>query len=529
MKFFPEDRWRFIASGVAAAFLLVGASVAVSNDDLLAQAGISPRSQTASFHCGIPGVGCGGGSLPANGIGEYIWEPPYYGGLGTLHADFNGYKTRTGVTAQCTLSLGTGYGGGGGDDGGGGDYAETKTMNGGGEATFRKVGPVNGPTQFRVTCYNFWMTGVTSASRVITLGSLPAPVITLSANPATHTYRPPAPVESTITWGSTNVGGCRLSGPGLPVVTRTQSECVTAAPTTVPFTSYGTFTYNLETLLGATNWVSARSVSVQVVPPPPVMSITANGASPSVSVPHGSTATIAWEATDVMAGSCVVSNNRNSISWLGESGSQQTATLTQPITYRLNCKRLDNTNAPQRTVVISMQPVFAPTCALSSTPVSIVTGGSAILSYSIAGSVTSANISATPPPSVGAVTPPSGTRTVSPAQSTSYTMTVTGPGGSNTCSTNVTVGSISGPASVSLSANPMRVQPGGQTALTWSASGVTACTLYENDVVISTEGAGAGVPRTINGATVYRLSCTNGLVTETKSITVNVLGTYIEL
>ncbi|HUQ30116.1 MAG TPA: hypothetical protein VM103_01200 [Candidatus Paceibacterota bacterium] len=79
-----------------------------------------------------------------------------------------------------------------------------------------------------------------------------------------------------------------------------------------------------------------------------------------------------------------------------------------------------------------------PTCALSASPVSIAYGDSMVLSWT-----TSNATSAAIDNGIGPVTPvASGSRNVIPMETTTYTMTTTGSGGSDTCRTTVVVGEV---------------------------------------------------------------------------------------
>ncbi len=89
------------------------------------------------------------------------------------------------------------------------------------------------------------------------------------------------------------------------------------------------------------------------------------------------------------------------------------------------------------TSVIVIVPTVPPTCTLSALPTSITMGSSSVLTF------TSTNAtSSIMDQGVGTI-PLSGTKSVSPATTTTYTATFTGAGGSIKCSTKVTVTSAS--------------------------------------------------------------------------------------
>jgi hypothetical protein len=65
----------------------------------------------------------------------------------------------------------------------------------------------------------------------------------------------------------------------------------------------------------------------------------------------------------------------------------------------------------------------------------------------------------------------SGSMTVSPTVTTTYTITVAGPSGNQTASTTVTVIPVVGPPVVTLSASTLTIAAGQSTILTWSSTG----------------------------------------------------------
>lgn len=103
-------------------------------------------------------------------------------------------------------------------------------------------------------------------------------------------------------------------------------------------------------------------------------------------------------------------------------------------TYKLTATGTGGTVMCEDTITITPPPE-PPTCELSAYPYSITQGGSTTLSWMTtnASSITINN-------GVGSVTPvASGSKSVSPSSTTTYTATVTGPGGSVQCSKKVTV------------------------------------------------------------------------------------------
>ena len=109
----------------------------------------------------------------------------------------------------------------------------------------------------------------------------------------------------------------------------------------------------------------------------------------------------------------------------------------------------------------------APTCTISAAPTSIERGSSATLSFSST-NATSGSIS-----SIGSVGA-SGTRSVSPTANTTYTYSVSGPGGNASCNTAITVYTVEKPKpTCSLSASPISIEKGASTTLTFGSTHAT--------------------------------------------------------
>ncbi len=82
----------------------------------------------------------------------------------------------------------------------------------------------------------------------------------------------------------------------------------------------------------------------------------------------------------------------------------------------------------------------------------------------------------------------------------------------------------------SFSATPTRVQKGNQTSLSWSTTGMTSCTVTDqNNNLISTALSSTGTSATVNQATTYTLSCSDGTNNYSSNITVGIVPTYREL
>ncbi len=170
-----------------------------------------------------------------------------------------------------------------------------------------------------------------------------------------------------------------------------------------------------------------------------------------------------------------------------------------------------------------------PTAVLTATPSTINAGDSTTLTWSstnatsctAAGGFSTANAANNLAPGV----------VVTPATTSSYSITCTGAGGSANSTATVTV-NVSGGSTVSIDATPDRLRGGGTTHVTWSGTGVNACHIDRNNVN-NWQILPGGASQTISGfaddviteRTVYVLACNTG-ATATKIV--NLLPSFIE-
>jgi len=157
----------------------------------------------------------------------------------------------------------------------------------------------------------------------------------------------------------------------------------------------------------------------------------------------------------------------------------------------------------------------APTLSLSANPGAVTSGGSSMLTW--------ASTNATACMATGAWSGAhamSGTQSVAPAVTSTYSMACSGAGGSVSKSATITMGPV---PVVTLSASPASVSAGGSSTLTWSATNVTACTAsgaWSGARALSgTFGTGA-----LGSAATYTLACTGANGSATRSVTVAVVA-----
>jgi len=162
------------------------------------------------------------------------------------------------------------------------------------------------------------------------------------------------------------------------------------------------------------------------------------------------------------------------------------------------------------------------------TPSNICSGESTQLKWA-----TSDATSITISPGIGSVAP-SGERTISPTQTTTYTMTISNSaGGYNQGTATVTVtGSCTPPPpvthlpTVSLSANPSSVAYNGSSTLTWNSTNATSCNATSGTNGWSGLKATSGTFNTgaLTNTTSYGITCTNSAGNASDSTTVTVGG-----
>lgn len=152
-----------------------------------------------------------------------------------------------------------------------------------------------------------------------------------------------------------------------------------------------------------------------------------------------------------------------------------------------------------------------PTVGFSANPASILIGTSSTLSWNTTNADTVVIDNG-----IGSVDV-NGSTTVSPSETTTYTIMVTGPGGA--ASSTATV-SVYGPPSVNLSATPDSIQPGESSTLEWSSTYVNSCIIEPG---IGTVPATGSITISPAETTVYTITATGSGGTATSSATIFVI------
>jgi len=254
-------------------------------------------------------------------------------------------------------------------------------------------------------------------SVTVTVQSAPAPTAMLSANPTSVN----SGGSSTLTWSSTNATGCTASGgwSGARNASGTQTFNNITATTMYSLQCSGP---------GGNSAVQNATVTVNGTPPPPAPTLTFSGNPTTVN--SGGSSTLTWNSTN--ATSCTSSG-----AWTGSrpvSGTLPLTNLTATGTYTLQCTGAGG-NSPTRNVTITVNPVAAPTLSLTANPATISSGGSSVLTWN-----TSNAASCTASGGWTGGKAVNGTENVGPlTQTTTYTLTCTGMGGSVNRNATVTV------------------------------------------------------------------------------------------
>ncbi len=267
------------------------------------------------------------------------------------------------------------------------------------------------------------------------------PSCTIYASPSTIQYGN----SSTLSWSSSNASYASINR-GIGSVNRNGSYSVSPNSTT---------TYTL-TVTGSGGTANCQTTIIVRQPQTPSCAIYAN---PS-NIQNGGSSTLTWSSNNATSASL------SGIGAVGLSGSTSVSP-SGTTTYTLTVTGQGGTVNCQTTITVTYPQT--PACSISANPSTIQYGNSSTLSWN-SSNATSASLS-----SVGSVGT-SGSRSVSPSGTMTYTLTVSGPGGSATCETVVVVIQQQSP-SCTISANPSSIQTGGSSYLTWSSQNASSASL----------------------------------------------------
>ncbi len=326
----------------------------------------------------------------------------------------------------------------------------------------------------------------------------PVAVCTISATRGSIT----AGESVTLSWNTSNAYRVIIDN-GVGSVAPNGSHTVSPTVTT-------TYTLTAYDALGI-NIVCVCTITIEVIPvPPPAPTCTLN-ATPT-SITRGQSVALNWSTTNASS----VSIN-NGIGAVGGSGSQSVSPINTT-TYTLTAIGSGgNINCPI-TVTVTEPPVPAPTCTLTANPTTINPGQSSTLTWS---TTNAASVSLNQ--NIGTVGA-SGSQSVSPTQSTTYTLTTIGNNGQTiNCVGTVTVINTPPPApTCTLTANPTTINPGQSSTLTWSTTNVSNASMNQNIGTTTVNGSRSVSPTTTTTYTLTAIGNNGSVITCVSTIVVEV-------
>lgn len=167
-----------------------------------------------------------------------------------------------------------------------------------------------------------------------------------------------------------------------------------------------------------------------------------------------------------------------------------------------------------RSVTISVNQV-APKLTLSLNPTTILSGQSAELTW-----VTDGATSLSIDQGVGSVAMPTGSQAVSPGETTKYTATATGPGGTTTSAATLTV-AAAGLLAITLKATPTTISPGQSSTLTWTSQNATSVTIDQGVGAVNPSGTVIVKPSTTTTYTAAAADAMGATVTASSTVQVS--------
>ncbi|MDB5254491.1 MAG: exported protein of unknown function [Parcubacteria group bacterium] len=379
---------------------------------------------------------------------------------------------------------------------------------------------------FTLTCKNAYGTSQPSTVNILTATQAPVnPVLTVSTNYACggnmnlswtsvsgastyKIYRNGGPVTSTTntSWTDTNLTpGASYSYQVMPVVG-------------------GVDTYNFSNSASASASASCTAQAVS-----PLVTLSLNNTTAQV----GDRPVLTWKAINSPTYCSSTGNGpgwggqgKTNLSSDGTTGGTVTSlpafTAAGAFTYTMTCSNTAGSSNPtSATVNVSAAAVVNPSPAVTFTasPASLPAGGGTTwLSWN----ATNASSCSIPSLYNANYNGASGNVPVSPTQTTTYTINCNGLGGASSGSVTVTVApTVAGTKPVmTISASPLTVAPGGQSIITWSATGAVAGTCSSAlPTFQNTSGTTAVWPQT---TTSYSVTCSNSAGSSTGSVTITV-------
>jgi hypothetical protein len=272
-------------------------------------------------------------------------------------------------------------------------------------------------TTYTLTATN--SAGTATAATTLTVGAPPPlPTATLGASPGGIILGGTA----TLSWTTTNASSVTIDH-GVGSVAPTGSVGVSPAATT-------TYTLTAANLTGS---VTSQATVTVTIPPPTVTFTLA-----PTTITSGASSTLSWTTTN--ATTVTIDQNIGAVSVSGSRNVAPTATTTYTLTAS------NSGGSTVATATLTVTPPL-PTVTLTLSPVQIVAGQSSTLTWTTTGADTVSIDQGIGPVGI------SGSRVVSPAASTTYTLTATNVSGSSVKTATLTVGPPGGTITTQISSS----------------------------------------------------------------------------
>jgi len=242
--------------------------------------------------------------------------------------------------------------------------------------------------------------------------------------------------------------------------------------------------------------------------PSPTVQIAADPAT----IYEGQSATLTWTSTSATV--CEIQPEVGG--GLPPNGSA-TVSPTETTTYTITATSGGGTATDTVTVTVEPPPP-PPTVTISADPATIDYGASTTLTWSST-DATACSIDQ----GVGTVVPPEGgSIDVSPTETTTYTITATGPVGETATDTVIVTVIPPPPPTVTISADPASIDYGASATLTWSSTNAESCTINQGIGAVDLNGS---TTVSLTATTTYTITATGiGGIAEpaTDSVTITV-------
>jgi hypothetical protein len=332
--------------------------------------------------------------------------------------------------------------------------------------------------------------GSTTQTVQITVGATTAQILRFTASPSNIA----AGAQSTLSWTTSGASTVSIS-PGIGTVAANGSTTVTpAATTTYTITATGTD----GKAVTSTIQVTVGAITAQIV---------RFAASPS-SIATGGQSTLSWSTNNATTVS--ISPGIGTVAANGSTPVSPAATTTFTISATGTDGKTVTANA-----TVTVGAITAQILRFAASPNSIAAGGQSTLSWTTS-NATTVSIA----PGIGTVSA-NGSTTVSPAATTTYTITATGADGKTVTSTvQITVGAVTAQI-VRFVANPSTIAAGGQSTLSWTTSGATTVSIFPGIGSVAANGSATVSPATTTTYTISATGADGNTVTAPVTVTVD--------